>query len=286
MISMTPAEARRFLAEEIRVAANIRALPVIEALATVPREQFLPPGPWDIRGGEASGASHRTDDADPSHVYHDVSVAIDLSRHLFNGQPSVVARWLAELDLSPGDRVVHIGCATGYFTALIAHIVGPTGTVDAIEVDQDLAARAALNLSNTPWVRVHHNNGGNAFPIGTDAILVHAGATHLLDVWLDALSDGGRLLVPLTAEFPGMAANLGKGVMLLVTRQGAEWNARILPTPVAIYSLQELRDARLTASFAQAMVTGALHRAVRVRRDTHDSGPTCVLHGPQNCVST
>ena len=50
--SMKATDARRFLAEEIRVVHNIKSQRIIEAIATIPREQFLPPGPWQIRGGE------------------------------------------------------------------------------------------------------------------------------------------------------------------------------------------------------------------------------------------
>ena len=49
---MNAAEARLFYAEEIRVVHNIQSQRVINAFATVPREQFLPPGPWQIRCGE------------------------------------------------------------------------------------------------------------------------------------------------------------------------------------------------------------------------------------------
>lgn len=56
MIAIGAVDARRFLAEEIRVSANIRSAPIVDALATVPRERFLPPGPWQIRGMADLGA--------------------------------------------------------------------------------------------------------------------------------------------------------------------------------------------------------------------------------------
>jgi len=127
--AMSAADARRFLAEEIRVTANIRSKRIVDALATVPRERFLPNGPWQIRGvGDAGAAAGRlTDDAHPRHVYHDVAIAIDPGRNLYNGQPSLIARWLADVGLDEGQRVIHIGCGTGYFTALIGHVVGRRG---------------------------------------------------------------------------------------------------------------------------------------------------------------
>jgi protein-L-isoaspartate(D-aspartate) O-methyltransferase len=287
MIAIAAADARRFLAEEIRVSANIRSPLLVEALASVPRERFLPPGPWQIRGvGDAVGPPRRTDDADPRHVYHDVAIALDSGRNLYNGQPSLIARWLDELALAPGEHVVHVGCGTGYFTSLIAHIVGPRGRVDAIDVDAELAVRARVGLSDQPWVHVRHSNGATGLPSDLNAIVVHAGATHVLDAWLDALYDGGRLLAPLTVEFPGMPAGIGKGMMLLVTRSGGDWQARILPTmPVAIYSLKDLRDESLNAKLVQAMTTGALLKIGRVRREMHEPESSCVVHRATGCLS-
>jgi protein-L-isoaspartate(D-aspartate) O-methyltransferase len=287
MNAIAAADARRFLAEEIRVSANIRSPHLVDALATVPRERFLPRGPWHIRGlGDLSGPPRRTDDADPRHVYHDVAIAIDAVRNLYNGQPSLIARWLDELAIAPGDRVLHIGCGSGYFTSLIAHVVGSQGRVDAIDVDAELAVRARVSLSDQPWVHVRHANGSTGLPARLDAIVVHAGATHALDAWLDALADGGRLLLPLTVEFPGMPAGIGKGMMLLVMRVGDTWNVRLLATiPVAIYSLKELRDESLAGTIGRAMTTGMLLKAKRIRRDVHDASSSCIVHTSTSCLS-
>jgi len=46
---MTAAETRRSLAEEIRVTANIRLPRIVDAIRSVPRDKFLPPGPWIIK---------------------------------------------------------------------------------------------------------------------------------------------------------------------------------------------------------------------------------------------
>jgi protein-L-isoaspartate(D-aspartate) O-methyltransferase len=74
-----------------------------------------------------------TPDADPAHLYHDVVVAIDAPRQLNNGQPSFLAFCLDSLDLKAGERVVHIGCGVGYYTAIIAEVIGPKGHVLAQE---------------------------------------------------------------------------------------------------------------------------------------------------------
>ena len=58
----------------------------------VPRERFLPPGPWTVRSeADFGGPARQTPDDDPRHVYHNLSVAIDPARQLFNGPPSLVA---------------------------------------------------------------------------------------------------------------------------------------------------------------------------------------------------
>ena len=288
MIAIAAADARQFLAEEIRVVANIRSPRIVEALATTPRERFLPPGPWHIRGvGDVGGGPRTTEDADPRHVYHDIAVGIDPARNLYNGQPSLIARWLDDIALDAGHRVIHVGCGTGYFTALIAHVVGASGAVDAMDVDAELAARARANLSDQPWVRVRQGNGTTDLLSDSDAIVVHAGATHVLDAWLDALGDGGRLLLPLTVEVPGMPAGIGKGFMLLVTRHGNQWSAKVQATmPVAIYSIKELRDPELGAALGRAMMNGSMMKAAQIRRDAHDAGTSCIVHGPTNCLSS
>src|SRR6201996_3284608 len=59
-------------------------------------------------------------DADPRHVYHDVLIALDEARGINNGQPSL---W-DELGIRTGEQVLHLGCGTGYYTAIAAELVG------------------------------------------------------------------------------------------------------------------------------------------------------------------
>ena len=280
-MTATAAEARAFLADEIRAVHNIRSPRIIEAIATVPRERFLGPGPWQMY---SMAGARMTDDANPRHAYHDTSYALDATRTLFNGQPSLIATWLDALGIREGSRVVHIGCATGYFTALTAHIVGPSGSVHAIEIDPGFVERAKENLEDWPWVSVHHGNGTAGLPANSDAVLIHAGATHVLDAWLDALADNGSLLTPLTCSMPGMPATIGKGMTVLVKRDGASYSARFL-SMVAIYALQDARDEAVAASLAKAMMAGTFSKVTRLRRDPHEAAESCWLHGA-NCLST
>lgn len=194
-------QTRHWYAEEIRSIAKVHSLAVINAFATVPRELFLRPGPWRILSPMAATGYWTTDDADPRHVYHDVLIAINEEARLNNGQPSLWARLYDQLQLAQDTHVVHVGAGTGYYSAILAEIVGPGGHVTAIEIDPNLAERARRNLALAwPQATVVVDNGFTFRPDRpADAIVVNAGVTHISTVWLDALAaENGRLLVPLT----------------------------------------------------------------------------------------
>ena len=171
---------RRFFAEEIEALGNLRTPGLVEALARVPREKFLGPGPWVVRSESDVGAPARqTPDADPRRVYHNLSVAIDAARQLFNGQPSLLCTLVDALGLQPGARVLHVGCGAGYYSALMASVVGPAGQIVAVDVDETLAASAARNLADWPWCRARHGDGTDVAASSFDAILVNAGVTDI-----------------------------------------------------------------------------------------------------------
>jgi protein-L-isoaspartate(D-aspartate) O-methyltransferase len=275
---------RQFFAEDIQVCANLRTPALVEALARVPRERFLRPGPWTFRSEIDMGAGPRqTPDADPKHVYHNVAIAIDAARQLFNGAPTVVTSAIDAMNLAPGHRVVHIGAGLGYFTALIAHTVGPAGRVVAIEVDEALASEARQNLAAYPWVEVIHGDGTAALDGPFDGILVNAGVTHPQDSWLDAVPAGGTLVLPLTATSPQMGP-IGKGFMLALKKaDDGAFDVRII-TIVAIYSAIGLRDEAMNAAVGKALMRGmALPPGLRLYRGAHEPGATCWLHAAGFC---
>jgi protein-L-isoaspartate(D-aspartate) O-methyltransferase len=72
-------------------------------------------------------------------LYQDVVVAIAPERKINNGQPVLHAMCLAALDVKQGEKVLHVGAGTGYYTALMARLTGATGQVVAYEVEHDLA---------------------------------------------------------------------------------------------------------------------------------------------------
>ena len=105
-----------------------------------------------------------TETADPAEIYHNVLVAIDSERQLNNGQPTAIALWADCLHLQPGMKVFHLGCGTGYYTAILAHVVGASGKVTAVEVDPALAGLAVANLRGYSNVALLHADGaGNGF---------------------------------------------------------------------------------------------------------------------------
>jgi protein-L-isoaspartate(D-aspartate) O-methyltransferase len=192
---------RQFFAEEIEAVARLKTPALVAALAAVPRERFLPPGPWttladvDIVAGGFSGSPAKhvmTLDADPRRVYHNIGIAIDPARQLFNGQPATLAAWIDALGLSAGKRVLHIGAGLGYYTAVMAHAVGPTGRIVAYEVDDALASAARTNLSPHPWVDLRHGDASG--PIDGASTSRQCGRHHPLDSWLDALAADGKLV--------------------------------------------------------------------------------------------
>jgi protein-L-isoaspartate(D-aspartate) O-methyltransferase len=253
----------------------------------------LPPGPWttlgdvDFVGGGVSARYAPTPDADPKRVYHNIGVAIDPARQLFNGQPSTLATWIDALGLAPGKRVLHIGAGLGYYTAVMAHCVGASGRVVAYEVDEALAGSARSNLAPYPWVELRHGDASGQVSGPFDAVLVNAGVTHPLDAWLDALSTDGRMMLPLTTAMPAMGTTLGKGLAFLVTRQPTgDFAARVFGV-VAIYSAIGVRDDKITERFGKAMMGGPMkwQAVARLRRDAHDQTETCWLHGETSCLS-
>jgi protein-L-isoaspartate(D-aspartate) O-methyltransferase len=276
-------EVRTTFAADLRARHGLRSAQVVAAFGSVPRERFLGPGPWTVAAGPGA-AARVTESSDPRLVYQDASIALDAGRHLYNGQPGLVASWLERLGLSPGDAVLHVGCATGYYSAIIAHVVGSIGRVTAVEIDEGLWRRAVANLEPWPWVEVRCGTGAASPSDRFDVVLIHAGATHVHDAWLDALADGGRLLIPLAVTMPGLPATLAKGLVLVVTRRGRELEAS-LSGLVMIYALEDSRDEAANARLGRALLSGGADRVTRLRREPHEPGPACWLHGPGVCLS-
>ena len=212
------AKRRQAYAAEVTRSAGVSDPRIEAAFAAVPREDFAGPPPWRI----GSGAFGLDSVSDPDRLYEDVLVGIDARRGINNGQPSLHAQSIDALRLREGETIVQIGAGAGYYTAILATLVGRKGRVIAYEIEPDIAERAAANLARYPQVEVRARSGVEDLP-AADAIYVNAAATHPLRAWLDALKPGGRLVFPLQAAG-------STGAMLIVTRpeRGEAWPARLL----------------------------------------------------------
>lgn len=218
-MSATPFETYRSeYAEQIARLADLRDRRIEQAFATVPRENFLPPPPWTtISVGIATVTS------DVAGIYDNVLVAIDRERGINNGEPTLHAAWLDAVSPQPGETVVHVGAGLGYYTAMLACLVEPGGHVEAYEYEEDLAAKAAQNLSDYANVTVH---AGSAFgrPLPqADVIYVNAGVRAPDAEWLKALKPGGRLIFP-------WQPREGWGPAILVERRAGGFSAKQLMT--------------------------------------------------------
>jgi protein-L-isoaspartate(D-aspartate) O-methyltransferase len=153
---------------------------VTTAFVAVPREGFLPrrlrrrasyDGPLDIGHGQT------------------------------NSQPRTVADMLRLLDVQPGQRVLDVGSGSGWTTALLAHLVGPGGSVRGVEIVPHLVEQGRANLAATdqPWASI---DGALPGRLGLpddgpyDRILVSAEATSLPGELVAQLAAGGRMVVP------------------------------------------------------------------------------------------
>jgi protein-L-isoaspartate(D-aspartate) O-methyltransferase len=261
---------RRFYAEFIVKSVGANDARLIEAFARVPREDYLGPGPWPIFIG--SGYLPTTSD-DASLLYQDVLVGLATERKINNGQPTLHARCIAAGAMAPGETVVHIGAGTGYYTAVLAEMVGDAGRVIAYEIEADLAARAQASLAHYPQVEVHAASASDRALPPCDVIYVCAGATHPLQSWLDALRIDGRLVFPLTPDE-------GFGCMLLVTRKTASSYAAKALMRVAFIPCIGARDAADSQALTKALAVYSLQGVQSLQRGTApDASAWCVGSG-------
>ena len=177
---------------------------VEEALRSVPRHRFLP-------GVELADAY-----ADRAVVVKRAASGTPLSSA---SQPAMVAAMLEALRVSQGQRVLEVGAGTGYNAALLGTLVRPGGDVVTVELEADLAERAAAALDDTGAERVQvvRGDGADGFPAGApyDRVIVTAGAAAVSTAWAEQLVDGGRLVVPVVDAD-------GVGSVLVLDKVGPE----------------------------------------------------------------
>lgn len=152
--------------------ADVTDRPLINAMLDVPRERFVPTAQSGL-------------------AYLDIDLPIGETRRLL--KPMVLAKMLQALDLTADQRVLDVGCGTGYAAALLARL---SAAVVALEEDPVLTRHAKANLAGLGNVEVVEGRLADGCPgrAPFDAILVE-GAVELDPGQLcHQLSDGGRLI--------------------------------------------------------------------------------------------
>ena len=168
------------------------------AFDAVPRHGFLP-----------SGSRRRAAYDGPIEIGHGQT----------NSQPKTVADMLRLLEVRPGDRVLDVGSGSGWTTALLAQLTGPSGRVRGVELLPELASWGADNLRshNLPWADIVAADPevlGLPDHAPYDRILVSADPNRLPDALVAQLADPGRMVIPVAS------------VMLVVDRRAGEVSRR------------------------------------------------------------
>lgn len=168
--------ARRRMVDEQILARGLRDQRVLEAMAKVPRERFVPA---ELR--------HRAYDDCPLPIGHGQTIS----------QPYIVALMAAMLMLKPDDRVLEVGAGSGYAAAVLAELAGEIFTIERHEA---LAQRAQRDLAalGCASVSVRAGDGSLGWPEAApfDAILVSAGGPSVPESLRQQLAISGRMVIP------------------------------------------------------------------------------------------
>ncbi|MEM7245296.1 MAG: protein-L-isoaspartate(D-aspartate) O-methyltransferase [Acidobacteriota bacterium] len=204
----------RTLLEEIR-RDGVRDERVLEALARVPRERFVP-------------SSHRG----LAHGNHPLPIACEQTI----SQPTIVAMMTELAELQPGDRVLEVGTGSGYQTAVLAEMLGLGAAQDetvedagselvSLEILPELASGAGTLLKELGYrgldLRLADGHRGCPERAPFDAIVVTAAPARLPMALADQLAERGRLVIPVGVEHQEL---------LVITKiDGATRERRVIP---------------------------------------------------------
>lgn len=186
-------EARNFHAQLMAAASGSDDQRLERVFELVPREAFLGPGPWKV---VVNRRYIETPSANPIYVYQNALIALDETKRINNGEPYLHAAWIGAAAPAAGDVVVHIGAGTGYYSAILSVLVLPNGRVEAYEIEESLARRAAFNLDPFEAVSVTHGDATAMELPSCDLIYVNAGVVSPPVSWLRALRPSGRIIFP------------------------------------------------------------------------------------------
>lgn len=178
------AQMRSKLVQQLKSYRLIQSATVEAAFQEVPRHLFLP-------------------GIDVARVYSDTAIATKTENGIpisSSSQPAVMACMLEQLDVQPGQRILEIGTGTGYNAALLAHMVGKSGSVTTIDIDKDTVMSAQRHLRTAGYQQVHvfHGDGGMGMAALApyDRIILTVGADDITPAWRQQLVPGGKLVLP------------------------------------------------------------------------------------------
>ena len=173
----TWAERQREMLRQQLAARGIEDARVLHAMATTPRELFVPTNLRDA-------------------AYDDRALPIEWEQTI--SQPYTVAMMLQALELQGTERVLEVGTGSGYGAAVLSFLALEVHTVERIPELAE-SAEAILQQLGYEHVHVHTGDGSLGWPAAApfDAIVVTAGGAALPPVYLEQLADGGRIVIPL-----------------------------------------------------------------------------------------
>jgi protein-L-isoaspartate(D-aspartate) O-methyltransferase len=186
-------EIRGFFAAMMAVASGSTDPRFERAFELVRREAFVGPGPWHINIYQRTV---ETPSADPVFLYQNVLVRLDAAKGINNGEPFLHAAWMGAVEPKAGDAICHIGAGTGYYSAILSVLALPNGTVNAFEIDGNLARRARDNLEPFENVSVIQGDATQLPLPPSDLIYVNASVVTPPPGWLSALRLQGRMIFP------------------------------------------------------------------------------------------
>ena len=173
----TPAQ--RMVAEQLRP-HGVTDERVLQAMASVPREEFLSPR---MR----------------RHAYEDRALAIDCGQTI--SQPLVVALMIQAAAPQPDDVALEVGTGSGYAAAVLSRLCRKVVTV---EREAALAERASATLRRLGFdnVEVAVGDGSLGWPADSpyQVILVAAAAAVLPQALIEQLAEGGRMVIPVAVS--------------------------------------------------------------------------------------
>ena len=156
---------------------GIRDPRLLEVLASIPRDRFLPPETRDLARA-------------------DRAVEIGLDQTI--SQPYIVAVMTLELELKGPERVLEIGTGSGYQSAVLARLADQVFTVERF-AELSLRARGVLDGLGFANIRYRIGDGSLGWPEEApfDRIIVTAAAPALPPSLFDQLAEGGLIVVPI-----------------------------------------------------------------------------------------